>query len=320
MSQTPPHTSDDLLTVADGTQAASADAFDTPERAQLVVYFGAGPEGHTRLVDLPEGAEVTIGRSRATTIHIDSDKVSRQHARLVRKGSQITVEDLGSRNGTRVNGARIEGPTVVSSGDEVGVGPLTAVLSVTTRVTRRAPVGSNSYLEERLAAETDRALRYQRPFGLLMLRLDGPYQVVDEALDQVSARLRPMDVLAEYGPDEFAVIFPEATREAAEEAARRIVDEVRAVVRQHAEKVDVRVGLAMFPEHGSQAGAVLSRARSALRAARELGRDDAIAAPPDEPAMTSNDVIVGDPQMERVFALVRKVADHGITVLINGET
>ncbi len=312
--------SDELQTVADGTAAAQELADLTTERAQLVVYLEGGPEARTRLVELPDGAEVTFGRSRATTVHIDSERVSRTHARLVRRGHELTVEDLGSRNGTRVNGARIEEVTRVTSGDEIGIGPATAVVTVTTRVTRRAPVGSNSYLEERLSAEVDRGLRYQRTFGLLMLRLEGEPGPIDASLDRVAAHLRPMDVLAEYGSDEFAILYPEADRRAAEEAARRVVSEIQSTARTQGARIQIRVGLAMFPEHGSQAGSVLSQARSALRAARELGRDDTIARPPDEPERGSGDVIVGDPQMERVYALVRKVADHPITVLITGET
>ncbi len=312
--------SDELQTVADGTAAAQELAEAASERAQLVVYLEGGPEARTRLVELPDGAQVTFGRSRATTVHIDSERVSRNHARLSRRGHELVVEDLGSRNGTRVNGKVIDAPTPVTSGDEIGIGPATAVVTVTTRMTRRAPVGSNSYLEERLAAEVNRGLRYQRSFGLLMLRLEGSPAPIDAALDRVAAHLRPMDVLAEYGMDEFAILYPEADRASAEEAARRVVSEIQATARTQGERIQIRVGLAMFPEHGSQAGSVLSQARSALRAARELGRDDAIARPPEEPERGTSDVIVGDPQMERVYALVRKVADHPITVLITGET
>ncbi len=305
---------EELYTIADPTAAADFAEGLSKQRAQLVVYYSQGSDKRTRLVDLPDGAEITFGRSRTTTVHIDSERVSRTHARIERRGREITIEDLGSRNGTRLNGHNVEGTTRLSSGDEIGVGPITAVLTVTTAVTRRTPVGSTSYLEERLASECDRGMRYQRTLGLVMIRLEGPNGAADAALDRISRHLRPMDFLAEYGPDEFAIIFPEADRGAAEEAARRVAREAR-----EDERLIVRVGLAVFPEHGAHPGELLSRASAALRRARSDGRDD-IAAPPEEPVHAGDDVIVADPQMERVYQLVKKVADTPMTVLITGET
>src|SRR5882672_7922130 len=85
-------------------------------RAFLVITID---DGGSRLVDLPEGVDVTFGRSRGATITLDSEKVSRMHARVRRTGDVIEVEDLGSRNGTRVNGDKIEGPRKLATGDEV---------------------------------------------------------------------------------------------------------------------------------------------------------------------------------------------------------
>jgi diguanylate cyclase (GGDEF)-like protein len=308
---------DEFYTVADATAAADGTAAGPTERAQLVVYYGDEPR--TRLIDLPDGAEVSFGRSRTCTVHIDSDRVSRNHARVTRSGREITVEDLDSRNGTRVNGKKIDARTRVSSGDEIAVGPITAVVSVTTRMVQRMPLGSTSYLEERLAAEADRARRYQRTFALIMLRLEGANQDVDDALVRIARNLRPMDVLAEYGPDEFAVVLPEVDRTTGEEAARRIAREAKPADSSPG-GLGVRIGLALFPDHGSQPGELLSRAQAALRAARIGGRGDFLATPPEEPAPAQSDVVVGDPQMERVFALARRVADTSITVLICGET
>jgi len=305
---------EELYTIGDPTFAAEALDSGSLERAQLVVYYGQGDDARTRLFDLPDGAEITFGRSRSTTVHVDSERVSRAHARIERRGREIAVEDLGSRNGTRVNGTLIDGSTRLSSGDEVGVGPISAVLSITTAVARQTAVGSASFLEERLAAETDRGVRYRRTFGLVMIRLEGPEGAPDAALDRISRHLRPMDFLAEYGPDEFAIIFPEADRGTAEEAARRVAREARDDT-----SLTVRVGLAVFPDHGTHPGELLSRASAALRSAR-CDRIEDIASPPAEPAHDDDNVIVGDPQMERVYSLARKVADTNMTVLITGET
>ncbi|RMH43887.1 MAG: FHA domain-containing protein [Deltaproteobacteria bacterium] len=305
---------DDLYTIADPTVAADTDTPSSGQRAQLVVYYDQDTGARTRLVDLPDGAQVTFGRSRSATIHIDSDRVSRQHARIDRRGRDITIEDLGSRNGTRVNGKLIDGPTRLASGDEIAVGPVTAVVSITTHMARTTPVGSTTSLEERLIAECDRGMRYQRTLALVMVRLDGDEPRAEGALERIARHLRPMDTLAEYGPDEFAILLPELDSAAAEDAARRVARDARGDG-----DITGRVGLAVFPTHGTTPGELLSRASAALRAARADDRGE-VASPPDEPARTDADVIVADPQMERVYQIVNKVADTPMTVLITGET
>ncbi len=305
-------------TFGDTTLAADLAEEASAERATLLVYEGSGEDARTRVIDLPTHAEVTLGRSRTCTVSIDSERVSRVHARITRRDNDIRVEDLDSRNGTRLNGAKIDAPTRVSSGDEIGVGPATVVVTITTRVARPAPIGGVTYLQERLSAEVDRGLRYRRRFALVMLRIDADSDTTaaDDSVDAISERIRPMDVFAEYGPDDYAILLPEADREAAAEMTSRLVHEIHTA----APSARARAGLALFPEHGTEAEELVSLARAALLEARRSGQVEVVAAPPEEPAVTGADLIVGDPQMERVYALVRKVADHPITVLVSGET
>lgn len=65
---------------------------------------------------------VTIGREPSNTVVINDPEISRQHTRLRWQGDGYVVEDLGSTNGTTVNGTRIPGPSVLSNGDVVGLG------------------------------------------------------------------------------------------------------------------------------------------------------------------------------------------------------
>ena len=60
--------------------------------------------------------ESVIGRDRACAVHIDADSVSRQHARLRLAEGEATLEDLGSKNGTWVDGARIHGAVSLVDG------------------------------------------------------------------------------------------------------------------------------------------------------------------------------------------------------------
>lgn len=68
--------------------------------------------------------ENVIGRDPTCTIAIHAAEVSRRHARLLIDGDRITVEDLGSKNGTFVGTARVAGPTDVQPGDEILVGTI----------------------------------------------------------------------------------------------------------------------------------------------------------------------------------------------------
>ncbi len=72
-------------------------------------------------IDLPVG-EVIIGRSAGCQLTLDDPLVSRNHARLTVHADHASVEDLGSRNGVRVNGRAIEGVTILGDGDRVRIG------------------------------------------------------------------------------------------------------------------------------------------------------------------------------------------------------
>ena len=64
----------------------------------------------------------SIGRAPTNSISIPEPYASAQHTLLALREGQWWVEDQGSRNGTLLNGTRITGPTVVSTGDVIGVG------------------------------------------------------------------------------------------------------------------------------------------------------------------------------------------------------
>lgn len=72
-------------------------------------------------------SEVTVGRGGGCTLVLADDTfVSTVHARLFSRGADLYVEDLGSRNGTFVNGKVIAGPTIVRRGDRLQFGQTSA--------------------------------------------------------------------------------------------------------------------------------------------------------------------------------------------------
>jgi serine phosphatase RsbU (regulator of sigma subunit) len=71
--------------------------------------------------EFPVEGDAIIGRSTLADLTISDRFLSRRHARLFRDGGEWVIEDLGSRNGTLVNGAKISQPTVVRPGDVIGL-------------------------------------------------------------------------------------------------------------------------------------------------------------------------------------------------------
>jgi predicted component of type VI protein secretion system len=85
---------------------------------QLVMRSGPTPGATFGL----EGDQLIIGRDVTSSIAIGDAEVSRKHARLTFQGGKYVIEDLGSTNGTFVNGQRLTGPVVLKPGDLVALG------------------------------------------------------------------------------------------------------------------------------------------------------------------------------------------------------
>jgi|YNPBryantNP2012_1023418.scaffolds.fasta_scaffold02377_8 pSer/pThr/pTyr-binding forkhead associated (FHA) protein len=88
------------------------------EPARLVM--NQGPKtGETFVLDKDV---IALGRAPTNDIVIAEPQVSRQHARIVRQGDVLVLEDLGSTNGTFVNGIRLVSPHVLVGGDVIALG------------------------------------------------------------------------------------------------------------------------------------------------------------------------------------------------------
>ncbi len=85
---------------------------------ELVVH---PPEGRPTVVQLDRD-RVTIGRSERVTVAVDDVYVSDEHALIADDDGDWTVRDLGSTNGTYLNGAKVTQPTPIAAGDQVRIG------------------------------------------------------------------------------------------------------------------------------------------------------------------------------------------------------
>jgi DNA-binding winged helix-turn-helix (wHTH) protein len=74
-------------------------------------------------VRLDEG-EYLLGRDADVAVWLESPTVSRHHARIRVRGPEVTIEDLGSKNGTYLRGERLTKPLAVMDGDEIELGSI----------------------------------------------------------------------------------------------------------------------------------------------------------------------------------------------------
>ena len=107
--------------------------------AHLVVRRSGGSE----VVDVPDGSEITIGRSLSSVVLVDDSRVSRDHARIRRSGGELWLRDLGSRNGTRVgSGTVLNEERRIAAGDVIRLGDVEIIVAAAWRPTPREAPGS----------------------------------------------------------------------------------------------------------------------------------------------------------------------------------
>lgn len=100
--------------------------------------------------------EFLIGRSPECHLCAASTSISRKHCAITRNGTSVKIKDLGSRNGTLVNGNKIEGEVELNSGDEISIGSLGFMVTMTSGLAneKKPDVKSVAEAVERVAAKS----------------------------------------------------------------------------------------------------------------------------------------------------------------------
>lgn len=184
---------------------------------------------------LQGGREYVLGRLDDCDIHLRDEGISRRHASLQVEGEGAVVKDLGSANGTYVDGRRVE-EARLADGSRLHIGAQTTIkftwadelearyqirLAESALQDPLTGLYNRRHFEERLAAELAAAQRHGRPVSLLLADIDHfksindryGHLAGDEALRMVAfvlrGALRKEDVLARYGGEEFVVVARE---------------------------------------------------------------------------------------------------------------
>jgi diguanylate cyclase (GGDEF)-like protein len=250
---------------------------------------------------------LVVGRGEDAGIRLSDDAASRRHASLQVIDGHAFIEDLGSRNGTWINGERIEGARPLRDGDKIQIGSAT-VLKFTFHdeyeetfqrrmfeSSLRDPLTrafNKRYLLGRLESEFRFAARHRQPLSLLLMDIDHFKRVNDAhghlAGDQVLAAMarkihddiRNEDVFARYGGEEFAILCRsiEIDKAAAfAERLRRAVEGQEHVFEGERIHITVSIGVAGLPLAEPHAGddplELMAAADDALYAAKKAGRN-----------------------------------------------
>ncbi len=273
----------------------------------LVVY--AGP-ALGQLFPL-QGGESILGRSPQARVTLLDDEISRLHARILLEdrghGAELTLEDLGSTNGTTLNGEPLAAATELKAGDRIGVGhhvlklvamdPLErafhqTLLDQSTRDPLTGLANRAASLAE-LQARFDLSRRHGRPLCVVMVDLDHFKRINDslghgagdEVLkgfgERVRANLRTSDFAGRIGGEEFLMILSETELEGAEMFAQRLRTAAEIVHPLPSGPLQATCSLGVAQRGGSdtEPGALLSRADAALYQAKALGRNRVALAP-----------------------------------------
>lgn len=251
------------------------------------------------------GSALTIGRDPECEIAFPEVlSLSRLHSRVQFSQDGVVVEDLESTNGTFVNDRRVTAPVDLSSGDRIQFGALhfkfyreEDVEAVYHEAIHQlvmqdglTEIANRRKFNEELSREFARAERHERPLSVVIFDIDFFKQINDslghlcgdfvlKRLTQICRkRLRPEQVFARIGGDEFAILSPETRLEGVEILAERL----RASVSDYCFETDMvddsfqitcSFGCAAMTKSMKTDSQLIDAADKALYAAKNAGRN-----------------------------------------------
>ncbi|MEE9382625.1 MAG: GGDEF domain-containing protein [Nannocystaceae bacterium] len=279
-----------------------------PARAFVIVLVGSNA-GHMQRVE----QELVVGRSKRANLRINDKGASRHHARLFVKAGVAYVEDIGSSNGTYLNGKRVISPVPLRDGDKIQIGA-TCMLKFSFQDDIEERFQRDLYdaalrdaltrahnkkaLMDHIGAEFAFARRHNSPLSLVMFDLDHFKAVNDThghpAGDHVlrslaeiaSDTIRHEDFFARYGGEEFAVVC----RNSRVHQTRILGARLRQAIERHNFSFDgkqipvtISLGIASVPDPLIEdVPGLFAAADSALYAAKNAGRNRVIIHPPSD--------------------------------------
>jgi len=134
--------------------------------------------------------ETVIGRGVGCELHIDDPTSSRRHAAVELRDGRLTVRDLGSRNGTFLNGDRVQGQKSLEKGDRLLVGESLFTVGVAEEDAEKGRLGLPSSVADGLAL-VEQGGRRSQPQDTTQPHV-GTIEVIESLLDSPHARDEPL--------------------------------------------------------------------------------------------------------------------------------
>lgn len=277
------------------------------DRTHRVHAFHVLDGGHSGQIFVLTENESVAGRGESAALSLGDPGVSRAHSAFVLSGLGVEVSDLGSRNGTFVNGRRIGAGVLLRHGDTISLGGvrLRYGFEADEQVRRLRELYdaavhdhltglyNRRFFEQRLLAEVAYAARHHAALSLIMFDVDRFKQVNDtqghaagdfalKAIASVLQRgVRTEDVVARYGGEELAVVARGSGLDGAVALGERLRMRVEELSLEHENRslrVTVSAGVATLADSHGGARDLIRAADAALFEAKERGRNRVVAA------------------------------------------
>ncbi len=294
-------------TVSEATVIVESDVLarvraEVANRQKAFLVAIAGPQ--TGQMFKLEEQETVVGRSPKADLHVQDVGVSRRHACFIKSFESVSIDDMGSANGTFVNGVQVLRQTVLEDGDKITLGS-TTILKFTYHDKLEEDFQNKmfedalrdgltkcynkKYFVNQLHTELSYALRHSQKLSLIIFDVDHFKHVNDTyghlAGDYILARLarvgmdavRAEDTFARYGGEEFAIICRGVDASGAHVLAERVRTDIQRSIFEFENvriPITVSLGVASSPELDvANQKQLVAAADAALYKAKNNGRN-----------------------------------------------
>ncbi len=273
------------------------------EQPACLILIRGTPQGHRFFIT---GEQMIIGRDPAADISILDASISRKHARITKLENAVSIEDLGSSNGTFINGKRLAPGTIVilSKEDLVKLGnsivkylPAGEIeiifygnLNQAANTDPMTKCFNKGYFLEAIEAELKRAKAFSTPLSLIFFDLDHFKKVNDTyghdggdfVLKEFTHLIRGLgviqqkDIFARYGGEEFCLLMPSTVIQDAEKTAELMRGKIQTHAFNYEGKripVTSSLGVAELRSDIESASDLIKAADKALYESKEGGRN-----------------------------------------------
>ena len=273
------------------------------EQPACLILIRGTPQGHRFFIT---SDEMIIGRDPTADISIPDSSISRKHAKVIREGNVIKIEDLGSANGTSVNGKKLEKGAVAKLAKE-------DLLKLGNTIVKYLPAGeieiifygnlnqaantdpltkcfNKGYFLEAIEAEVKRAKALSTKLSLIFFDLDHFKKVNDtyghEGGDFVLKEftnlirslgiLKQKDIFARYGGEEFCLMMPATSVTEAGEMAETLRGKIHThefIYEGKRIPVTTSLGVAELKSDHDTSSDLIKSADKALYESKQSGRN-----------------------------------------------